>query len=203
MNIKEYQEVMVKYSMALDILETTIKLRLKKYEYENNEVITDHIKSRLKTCDSAINKLIKKGYEINAKNLVRHVHDIAGIRIVCPFLSDVYKVVDVLKDNPNFNIKEEKDYIKNPKDTGYMSYHLKVEVPIQKNDKEELVEGEIQIRTMAMDFWASLDHRLQYKLPEEIPDVIANEIYNCSVDIKEVDEKMLYLKEFISNYLSK
>lgn len=203
MNIREYEELMVKYEFALDVLETTIKLVLKEYEYENNEVVVDHIKVRLKTYDSSINKLIKKGYLVNAKNLVEHIHDIVGIRIVCPFLSDVYKVIEILRKNNKFRIKEEKDYIKNPKDTGYISYHLKVEVPVKANEKIEYIEAEIQVRTMAMDFWASLDHRLQYKLPEEIPQIIKDEIYKCSVDIKSVDEKMLYLKDFISNFIEK
>ncbi len=203
MNIREYEKMMVKYEFALDVLETTIKLALKEYEYENNEVVVDHMKVRLKTYDSSMNKLIKKGYPVNSQSLVEHIHDIVGIRIVCPFLSDVYKVIKILRKMDKFRIKEEKDYIKNPKDTGYISYHLKVEVPVKENDKIEYVEAEIQVRTMAMDFWASLDHRLQYKLPEEIPQIIKDELYKCSVDIKNVDEKMLYLKDFIANFIEK
>lgn len=202
MKIKEYEEIMLKYSFALDILETNLRIILKEYEYKNKVSIVDHVKMRLKSYDSTINKLEKKGYSINHENIEKHIHDLAGIRIVCPFLTDVYKVLNIIKESDFLKIKEEKDYIKNPKDTGYISYHLKVEVPINLNEGTELVEAEIQIRTMAMDFWASLDHRLQYKLPEEIPTSIREEIYKCSVDIKNVDEKMMSLKEKIDNYIN-
>lgn len=198
---RKYDEVMLKYGFALNILETNLKNLFKEYEYKNNDSIVDHIKVRVKSKESAIKKLEQKGYEITINNLVRHVHDIIGLRIVCPFLSDVYKVVDMLKHSKFITIKDEKDYIANPKDTGYISYHLIVLVPVPLQDSTTYVEAEIQVRTMAMDFWASIDHKLQYKFPKEIPEDVKDELYKCSVDIKELDHKMTNLSEFVRNHL--
>ena len=158
------------------------------------------MKSRLKTEKSIIDKLNKKGYEVTTKNMISHVHDIIGIRIVCSFLEDVYDIVDIIKSSKQFKIKEEKDYIKNPKSTGYMSYHLIVLVPIYLNETVEHVEAEIQIRTSAMDFWASIDHKVQYKFPSEIPEEVKKEMYNSSLDIRKLDEKMQQLNEFVNKY---
>ena len=112
----------------------------------------------------------------------------------------VYDIVDIIKSSKQFKIKEEKDYIKNPKTTGYMSYHLIVLVPIYLNETVEHVEAEIQIRTSAMDFWASIDHKVQYKFPSEIPEEVKKEMYNCSLDIRKLDEKMQQLNEFVNKY---
>ena len=132
--------------------------------------------------------------------MIQHVHDIIGIRIVCSFLSDVYDIVDIIKSSKQFKIKEEKDYIKNPKSTGYMSYHLIVLVPIYLNETVEYIEAEVQIRTSAMDFWASIDHKIQYKFPSEIPEEVKNEMFNCAVDIRKLDEKMYQLNEIVNKY---
>ena len=147
-----------------------------------------------------IKKLQNKNYQVNYENLVNHVHDMVGIRIVCSFLSDVYDIIKLIENSSIIRVKEKKDYINNPKETGYMSYHLIVYVPIHLNGHEEYVEAEIQIRTSAMDFWASLDHKMQYKFPSVIPDEIKKELYNCSMDIKKLDQKMLYLNEIVNKY---
>ena len=197
--INKIDEFYVKNSFALKMLETEIDILLKSYAYKNKNNPVEHIKTRLKTQESAIKKLKNKGYKITAHNLLKHVHDIIGIRIVCSFLSDVYDVVDLIKKSDQFEIKEEKDYITNPKKTGYMSYHIIIVVPIYLNDKVEYVDAEIQVRTIAMDFWASLDHKLQYKITG-IADEISEEIYNCAVDIKALDEKMNNLNKKVSKY---
>ena len=113
-----------------------------------------------------------------------------GLRIVCSFLSDVSEIVNVIKKSKLFKIKEERDYIKTPKESGYISYHLNVLVPVNLIDSTEYVEAEIQIRTVAMDFWASLDHKLRYKVNSKIPDDIIQEVYDCSNVIKDLDCKM-------------
>ena len=193
-------ELMLKYNFALQSLETQLNILIKEFEFKNKYNPVEHMKSRLKTEKSIIDKLNKKGYEITAKNMISHVHDIIGIRIVCSFLDDVYDIVDIIKSSKQFKIKEEKDYIKNPKSTGYMSYHLIVLVPIYLNETVEHVEAEIQIRTSAMDFWASIDHKVQYKFPSEIPEEVKKEMYNCSLDIRKLDEKMQQLNEFVNKY---
>ena len=197
---REVSELMLKYNFALQLLETQFNILIKEFEFKNKYNPVEHMKSRLKTEKSIIDKLNKKGYEITAKNMISHVHDIIGIRIVCSFLDDVYDIVDIIKSSKQFKIKEEKDYIKNPKSTGYMSYHLIVLVPIYLNETVEHVEAEIQIRTSALDFWASIDHKVQYKFPSEIPEVVKKEMYNCSLDIRKLDEKMQQLNEFVNKY---
>ena len=199
-NEREVSELMIKYNFALQMLETQFNILIKEFEFKNKYNPVEHMKSRLKTEKSIIDKLNKKGYEITAKNMILHVHDIIGIRIVCSFLDDVYDIVDIIKSSKQFKIKEEKDYIKNPKSTGYMSYHLIVLVPIYLNETVEYVEAEIQIRTSAMDFWASIDHKIQYKFPSEIPEEVKKEMYNCSLDIRKLDEKMQQLNEFVNKY---
>ena len=199
-NEREVSELMLKYNFALQLLETQFNILIKEFEFKNKYNPVEHMKSRLKTEKSIIDKLNKKSYEVTTKNMISHVHDIIGIRIVCSFLDDVYDIVDIIKSSKQFKIKEEKDYIKNPKTTGYMSYHLIVLVPIYLNETVEHVEAEIQIRTSAMDFWASIDHKVQYKFPSEIPEEVKKEMYNCSLDIRKLDEKMQQLNEFVNKY---
>lgn len=199
-NEREVSELMLKYNFALQLLETQFNILIKEFEFKHKYNPVEHMKSRLKTEKSIIDKLNKKGYEVTTKNMISHVHDIIGIRIVCSFLEDVYDIVDIIKSSKQFKIKEEKDYIKNPKSTGYMSYHLIVLVPIYLNETVEHVEAEIQIRTSAMDFWASIDHKVQYKFPSEIPEEVKKEMYNCSLDIRKLDEKMQQLNEFVNKY---
>ena len=186
-NEREVSELMLKYNFALQLLETQFNILIKEFEFKNKYNPVEHMKSRLKTEKSIIDKLNKKGYEVTTKNMISHVHD-------------VYDIVDIIKSSKQFKIKEEKDYIKNPKSTGYMSYHLIVLVPIYLNETVEHVEAEIQIRTSAMDFWASIDHKVQYKFPSEIPEEVKKEMYNCSLDIRKLDEKMQQLNEFVNKY---
>lgn len=194
-----FDAIMLKYGLALEMLETELKVMIRNYEYTSKTTPVDHLKSRLKTKESIIKKLHKKGYEINNYNIMNHVHDIIGVRIVCSFLPDVYEIVNLIKSNNKFVIKEEKDYIKNPKDSGYISYHLIVLVPINLDGKELSIEAEIQIRTMAMDFWASLDHKIRYKF-QELPEEVEKEVYNSSLDIRALDEKMYHLNEIAKKY---
>lgn len=187
----ELEGLILKYTAALKTLETQISILLQDYEYENNYNPVEHIKSRLKTYESASRKLISRGYEVNAKNIVEHVHDMVGLRIVCSFLSDVYKIVEMLENSDQITIHDKKDYITNPKETGYYSYHLLVYVPVYLIDGVTLVEAEIQIRTVAMDFWASLDHKITYKFKGEIPEEIKEGMHKCAKDIRALDQKML------------
>lgn len=192
---KDMDEILLKYEFAKNILETELKILLKEYEFKHNYNPVEHIKSRIKSKESAIKKLEKKGYELTIDNLVENVHDMIGVRIVCSFLSDVKSVVEVIKTSNLFKIKEERDYITNPKSSGYISYHMNVLVPIHLHDKTEYVEAEIQIRTIAMDFWASLDHKLRYKKKDGIPEDVIEEVYSCSQVISNLDLKMEHIKQ--------
>lgn len=193
-------EQLRKYSYAQDILQTELNILIKEYIYNNNYNPVEHTKFRIKSEESVINKLQKKCYEINAYNIANHVHDMIGARIVCSFLSDVYNIVKLIKTSKQFKIKEEKDYIAQPKDTGYISYHLIVLVPLHLEKDIEYIEAEIQIRTIAMDFWASLDHKISYKFPTDVPKGIKEEMFKSSVSIKELDEKMEHINKKVNEY---
>jgi len=194
--------LMLKYSFALEMLETELNILIKEYEYKNSYNPVEHVKSRIKNQRSIEDKLEKKGYKLNTHNIMNHVHDMIGVRIVCSFMTDIYDIVGLIKNSKQFKIKEEKDYISNPKETGYISYHLILLVPIYLNENVEYVEAEIQIRTIAMDFWASLDHKIQYKFPNSIPERVKEELFNCAIDIKSLDHKMNQLNEIVRKYMS-
>lgn len=200
---KEWEGMLLKYRFAKTMLEAELEVLLKEYEYKNQYNPVEHIKSRLKSESSILKKIEDKGYEPKIENVEKCVHDIVGFRIVCSFLSDVYDIVNIIKSSKNFKIKDESDYISNPKDTGYTSYHLNILVPIHLEEKLEYVEAEIQIRTVAMDFWASLDHKLQYKLPKDIPVYLQREMLSCSDEIKILDTKMQHLYEIVKKYTDK
>ena len=185
---KEFKEVMLKYGFAKKILETEIEILVQEYEFNNGYNPVEHIKSRLKSLESAKKKLIRRGYKVNVFELIRHVHDMLGIRIISSFVSDVYDMVKIIKSSKQFIVKSESDYISNPKESGYTSYHLNVLVPIHLGERTEYIEAEIQIRTVAMDCWASLDHKLRYKLPKEIPDEIKYEIFECANEMILLDK---------------
>ena len=199
-NQNNFDELMLKYNFALSTLETQFNILIKEYEFKNKYNPVEHIKSRIKSEKSARDKLEKKGYSVNLTNLKAHVRDMIGIRIVCSFISDVYKMVDVIKNSKQFKIIDEKDYINNPKETGYMSYHIIIEVPLYLDDGIEYVPAEIQIRTVAMDFFASLDHKIQYKFPGNIPDEVKLEMRSCSVAIQALDKKMYEINEIVKKY---
>ena len=195
MEDKQLEELLLKYTAALKTLETQISILLQDYEYKNNYNPVEHIKSRLKTYESATKKLISRGYEVTPKNIEENIHDMVGLRIVCSFLSDVYEIVKIIENSDQITIHDKKDYITNPKETGYASYHLLVYVPVYLIDGVHLVEAEIQIRTVAMDFWASLDHKITYKFQGKIPEEIKEGMQHCAEDIHALDQKMLELNK--------
>ena len=196
----EYKKKFMKYEFAKERLQSEINILIKEYEYELGYNPVEHTKTRIKTLESAENKLRKRNYEVTFDNLINHIHDIVGIRIVCSFLSDVYEIANRIQNSKQFKIKNVNDYIKNPKPSGYTSYHINVLIPIDLYASTEYIEAEIQIRTIAMDCWGSLDHKLRYKLPENIPEEIKKELKNCAKEMKELDKKMENLHQLIVQY---
>ena len=192
--------LMLKYKYAKDMLETEIDILINDYVTKEGYNPVEHIKSRLKSEKSILDKLERKGLNNTVEDIKNHIHDIIGLRIVVSFLNDVYDVVNIIKSSKNIIVKDEKDYIETPKSTGYISYHLIVKVPIYLIDKVEYVDAEIQIRTMAMDFWASIDHKIQYKFPNEIPEDVKEKMYENSLIINELDNRMMKLNETINKY---
>lgn len=198
---KEYKEAMLKYQFALKRLETELGILLEEYNYNNGYNPVEHIKSRTKSVESIIAKLDKKGLSHNTDNMIRNVHDVIGLRIVCSFLDDVYEIVNIIKSSKEFIVKDESDYIKNPKDSGYSSYHLNILVPVHLFDRVEYIEAEVQIRTVAMDCWASLDHKLRYKLPKELPDELRVGMSLRAQQMIDLDKSVQSLHERVKNYL--
>ena len=187
---KDYQKEFFKYEAALKTLELQLQILGEEFLLKNNYNPIEHIKSRIKTLDSTIEKLKRNGYEPTYQNMLEHINDIVGVRIVCSFKSDVYDLVNLIKMASNFTIFKEQDYIKNPKETGYSSYHINLLLPIYLTTGVEYVKAEIQIRTMAMDFWASIDHKLCYKHPKTMDEEAKELLVESAKEIRKLDEKM-------------
>lgn len=199
LNIDKEIDIMIKkYSLAKDILENELKIMMDNFVIEHNYNPIEHIKSRIKSKESIINKLNNKKLDVTIDNIVNNIKDVIGIRLVCSFLTDIYDIVSLISNIKNINIIEKKDYIINPKESGYTSYHLIVLVPINYNGKKEFVHAEIQIRTVAQDFWASLNHKIQYKFEDDIPTNIKEEMYEYSVIINQLDKKMVNLNKVVN-----
>ena len=195
MKQRDFKELMLKYEFAQKRLITELDILLEEFEFNNGYNPVEHTKSRIKKMESIVKKLDRKGYEVTTDSIQRHVHDVVGLRIVCSFLSDVYDIINIIKSSKQFIIKDESDYIKNPKDSGYTSYHINLLVPIHLEGKTEYIEAEIQIRTVAMDCWASLDHKLRYKVATT--DELEEEMLNCADKMIEIDKQMQHLCELV------
>lgn len=149
-----------------------------------------HIESRLKSPISMAGKLRKRGYEVSIASAKANLNDIAGIRVVCCYIDDVYKIEEMFLRQSDVRLLERMDYIKEPKENGYRSLHLDVEIPVYLSSRTEYAAAEIQLRTVAMDFWASLEHDLKYKSDKIIPESIKSEMQKCSDEIAGIDRRM-------------
>ena len=195
-NLEKIREVKMKltrfmmvYKFALDEINTRIDILKQEfhYSYEYNPI--EHVKSRLKTPESIIEKVYRRGYDLTLPSIRENVKDIAGVRITCSFTSDIYRISEMLQRQKDIRTVEIKDYIKNPKLNGYKSLHLIIEVPVFMSDQVENVYVEIQIRTIAMDFWASLEHKIYYKYDKEVPQylsLIHIDVYKRQIYIDDV-----------------
>ena len=187
---QEFQKLMLMYNSALKEIETKIQKIRDEIKMLYSYKPIEHIKTRIKSPESIVKKLKRKGYSITYNSLVQNLNDIAGVRIICSFIPDIYKMVEMFEKSTDINIIEKRDYIKNPKESGYSSYHLIVSVPVSFSSGIMDVKAEIQIRTIAMDFWASLEHKIKYKYAEELPKNIQNELKECSKMANKLDRKM-------------
>lgn len=194
-NQLDLSNIMVNYVAALKVLKTEIEILSDEFEYSHKYNPVEHIKYRIKSYESILNKLERKGLELTNENVIEHINDVVGIRVVCSFIPDVYELVNIIEKSRNIKVLNKKDYIKNPKDNGYTSYHLIVSVPVYLSIGVQEVKAEIQIRTIAMDFWASLDHKISYKFPEnqELPESVIQELKESSNTIKNLDKRMAEL----------
>jgi putative GTP pyrophosphokinase len=178
------------YKFALDEMNTKINILKEEFQYIHDYNPIEHTKSRLKSPESILKKAHRKNLGFSLPKIKESIKDIAGIRITCPFISDTHRISDMIEAQRDVEVIEKKDYIKNPKPNGYQSLHLIVKIPVFMSDREERVYVEIQIRTIAMDFWASLEHKIYYKYDKEIPDRLKTELKNAAMAATELDLKM-------------
>lgn len=186
----EITRFMMKYKFALDEIETKIEILKEEFQSLHDYCPIEHTKSRLKSPESILKKLYRKGKEISLESIEEHIKDIAGLRITCSFISDIYRVSDMLLSQSDLRILNVKDYIKNPKPNGYQSLHLLVEVPVFLSDRVEKVCVEVQIRTIAMDFWASLEHKIFYKYNQFVPERLLHELKAAADTANALDHQM-------------
>ena len=196
-DIDSWTTIMFLYHSALKKVNTKLEILNDEFKHVHKYNPIEYIKSRIKSPESIVKKLKRGGHESTISNMTEFVNDIAGIRIVCSFVSDIYRLAEMIGRQNDLTVVSLKDYIKHPKQSGYKSYHMLVTVPIFLSDRVEDAKVEIQIRTIAMDFWASLEHKIYYKFEGNAPDYISRDLRECSGLVSMLDAKMLTLNDAI------
>ena len=196
--VDQWRSVMFLYDSALKKVNTKIEILNNEFNsrYDYNPI--EHIKSRLKSADSIVKKLKKDGYEVTIETMMEHLSDIAGVRIICSFISDIYQIADMIARQDDVTVLHVKDYIEHPKPNGYKSYHMVVTVPVYLTDGPVETKVEIQIRSVAMDFWASLEHKIAYKFEGNAPERLLQELKACADMVDVLDAKMFSLNQAIT-----
>lgn len=188
--VDSWNTIIFLYNSALKEVRTKVEILNDEFQQVHQYNPIEYIKSRIKAPESIVKKLKRYGYDSSIDNMVNYINDIAGIRIVCSFTSDIYRLAEMIGKQNDLTVISVKDYIRHPKESGYKSYHMLVTVPIFLSDRIIDTKVEIQIRTMAMDFWASLEHNLRYKAEGETPAFIVEELKKCADVITETDARM-------------
>ncbi|MBQ1291835.1 MAG: GTP pyrophosphokinase family protein [Lachnospiraceae bacterium] len=195
-----YEEVMLIYQAALRQMETKLAVLNEEFRMVHKYNPIEHITSRVKKSESIAKKLRRHGYDVTLENMVKYCNDIAGVRVICSFTSDIYRIADMISNQSDIRVLAIKDYIASPKPSGYRSYHMIVMIPVYLSDRIVDTKAEIQIRTIAMDFWASLEHKIQYKFVGDAPEHITRELRECAEMVTALDERMLELNTEIQKY---
>ena len=185
---------LVLYKCALNNMKTRVDTLLEEFSNLQAYNPLEHIKKRVKSPERIAEKLHKRGFALTAENARTQLTDIAGIRCICSYARDIGMLADVFGRQPDIKILKQRDYVKNPKQSGYRSYHLVVEVPIYLTDTTERLPVEIQIRTQAMDFWAALEHKVRYQFNDDMPEPITRNLWECAEKIAKLDEEMLEIQ---------
>lgn len=185
------------YGCAIREVKTRLEVLNDELSVRKQRNPIEMIKSRIKKPLSIIEKLQRRGFPVSLSSMQENLDDVAGVRVICSFVDDIYDVAGMLVRQDDVRVIAIKDYIRNPKDNGYRSYHIIVEVPVFFSDKKRYIRVEVQIRTIAMDFWASLDHELKYKKEIEDSEEISEELRACADIIAQTDEKMLAIRKRI------
>lgn len=202
-DVDSWKTVMFLYNSALKEVGTKLEILNDEFKHVHRYNPIEHIKTRIKTPESIVKKLKRYGYEISIENMIQYINDIAGVRLICSFTSDIYRLAEMIGNQSDLKVLTIKDYIKTPKESGYKSYHMLVSVPIFLSDGVVNTKVEIQIRTIAMDFWASLEHKIYYKFEGNAPEYISRELKDCAEMVSGLDEKMLSLNIAIQECLER
>lgn len=192
---EKFQEIMCWYGCA--IREVRTKLEVLNDEFQNTTARNpiDNIKARIKKPMSIYEKLIRRDFPVTLDSILYGLHDVAGVRVICPFIDDIYTVADMLIAQDDITLIQRKDYIKNPKPNGYRSLHLVIEIPIFLSTGKQMMKVEVQIRTIAMNFWASLEHQIHYKKSQDDVEDVVTQLTNCANVIYETDMKMQEIRK--------
>lgn len=185
-----FQQVMMMYNCAIKEVRTKFEVLNDELSATSNRNPIEMIKSRVKKPKSIINKLLRKGYPVSMASVMENLNDVAGVRVICSFINDIYKVASMLSAQDDIKVLEIKDYIEHPKENGYRSYHMIIEIPVFFSNVKQHIKVEVQLRTIAMDFWASLEHSMKYKKDIENADEIAAELKECAELITDADFRM-------------
>ena len=188
------------YDSAIELVKTQLNIFDNEFSMRFQRNPIHNIESRIKTPQSIVGKLQRKGMPVTPESARNNLTDIAGVRVICCYIDDIYAIADLLTDHSAFQLRKIKDYIKNPKPGGYRSLHLIVQVPIFLQDTKKLVYVEVQFRTIAMDFWASLEHKMRYKknIPENHVKYLQDELYDCARQSAELDNRMQNIRNLIA-----
>ncbi len=200
-DVDSWKTIMFLYNAALKEVETKLEILNDEFQHVHQYNPIEHIKTRIKTPESIVKKLRRYGYETSVENMIKYINDIAGVRLICSFTSDIYRLASMIGNQSDLRVISIKDYIKNPKESGYKSFHMLLAVPVFLSDKVVEAKVEVQIRTIAMDFWASLEHKIYYKFEGHAPEYISEDLKICADMVSELDEKMLSLNEAIQKCL--
>lgn len=195
--VDNWTEVQLIYNSALKQMTARMEILNSEFQLVHRYNPIEHIKSRIKTPESIVKKLRKHEVESTIDNMIRYVNDIAGIRVICSFTSDIYQIAEMISNQSDITVLSVKDYIVNPKPSGYKSYHMLITVPVYLSDRIVETKVEVQIRTVAMDFWASLEHKIHYKFEGNAPEHIKKELVRCAEMVSELDDRMLSLNNEI------
>ena len=195
------QELMSRYRCAIMEVETKFKVLNEQFSLQHDRNPIESIKTRLKSPDSILEKLHRKNLPLTLASVENNLFDIAGIRVICSFVDDIYMLADCLTSQDDITLLAKKDYIRNPKENGYRSLHLIVEVPIFLQDEKRNMKVEVQLRTIAMEFWANLEHRLRYKkdLPENVLAATESSLWECAEISSMLDEKMQGIRNVVED----
>ncbi|WP_391560098.1 GTP pyrophosphokinase family protein [Robertmurraya sp.] len=193
----ELTRFMMLYQFGIDELNTKIDILKQEFQYIHDYSPIEHVKSRIKSPESILKKVQRKNLDLSLPSIKENIKDIAGIRITCSFISDIFEISRMLENQSDIEVVEKKDYINHPKPNGYQSLHLIVKIPVFMSNGIENVYVEVQIRTIGMDFWASLEHKIYYKFDNEVPSYLSKELKNAADTVAMLDKKMEVLHEEI------